>query len=137
MVGGNMSKPQVTIFTDGCAVPNPGKSGAGIVLLAKGNRKELAVPLGHGTNNTAELLAMIHALKALKCPCEVTIYTDSQITQKIAMGENQANSNIDLWLTYRTVAMEHEVKVVWIRKDSHDENKAAHRLANEAAAKSA
>src|SRR5687767_13448281 len=105
-------KPQVTIFTDGCAVPNPGKSGAGIVLLAKENRKEIAVPLGYGTNNTAELLAMIHALKALKCSCDVTIYTDSQITQKIAMGENNASSNIDLWLMYRTVATEHDVKVI-------------------------
>jgi ribonuclease HI len=130
-------KPQVTIFTDGAAVPNPGKSGAGIVLLAGENRKELAVPLGHGTNNTAELLAMIHALKALKYPCEVTIYTDSQITQKIAMGENKASSNMDLWLAYQTAAYDHDVTVIWIRKDSHDENKAAHRLANQAAAMNA
>ena len=130
-------KPQVTIYTDGCSVPNPGNSGAGIVLLAGENRKELAVPLGHGTNNTAELLAMIHALKALKCPCEVTIYTDSQITQKIAMGENQASSNMDLWLMYRTVAHDHDVKVIWIRKDSHIENMEAHRLANQAAAMNA
>lgn len=130
-------KPQVTIFTDGCAIPNPGMAGAGIVLLAGQNRKELAVPLGHGTNNTAELLAMIHALKALKCSCEVTIYTDSQITQKIAMNENKASSNIDLWLTYRTVAVEHDVTVIWIRKDSHIENMEAHRLANQAAAMNA
>ena len=130
-------KPQVTIFTDGCSVPNPGNSGAGIVLLAGENRKELAVPLGHGTNNTAELLAMIHALKALKCSCDVTIYTDSQITQKIAMGENQASSNMDLWLSYRTVASEHDVKVLWIRKDTHAENQRAHKLANEAAAMNA
>lgn len=130
-------KPIVSIYTDGAAVPNPGASGAGIVLICGKVRKELAVPLGYGTNNSAELLAIIHALDALKTSCEVTVYTDSQITQKIAMGENQASSNIDLWLAYRTKATEHDVKVVWIRKDSHEENKAAHRLANQAAAQNA
>lgn len=132
-----MSKPQVTIYTDGSALGNPGQSGAGIVLLAGEKRKELAVPLGHGTNNTAELWAMIHAVNALKTACTVTIYTDSQITQKIAMGENQASSNLDIWKEWRKAIAMHEVTVIWIRKDTHAENQRAHKLANQAAAMNA
>lgn len=123
---------QVYIWTDGAASPNPGSSGAGIVLEYNGTIKEKAIPLGNGTNNTAELQAMIEALKALKEPCFVTIYSDSQITVNCAMGIYKPSANLELWKDYKEAAKAHNVTVTWIRKDSHEYNIRAHNLANEA-----
>jgi len=123
---------RVKIWTDGAAMPNPGACGAGIVLEHKGVIKELAIALGHGTNNTAELQAMIEALKALKESCIVTIYSDSQITVNCAMGIYKPSANLELWKEYKALVKAHDVTVTWIRKDSHEYNIRAHNLANEA-----
>lgn len=128
---------QVTIYTDGCALGNPGASGAGAVLCYGEHQKELIIPLGHGTNNTAELLAVIHALESLKTPCKVDIYSDSQLTVNCANLTWQRKANRDLWTRYNEAEKPHAVTLHWIRKDSHELNQRAHMLANEAANESA
>lgn len=124
---------QVTIYTDGCAIPNPGMSGAGIVLCYGQTTKTLAVKLGEGTNNTAEVLAMVHALNALKEPCQVTIYSDSQYAVNCGVEQWSRNSNAAIWTQFDEAAKRHTVELHWIRKDSHPMNRKAHELANEAA----
>ena len=128
---------QVDIFTDGCALGNPGAIGAGIILCYGEHQKELIIKLGVGTNNIAELLAVIHALKSLKHPCEVHIYSDSQITVNCANGTYKRHANQSLWQQYDEAAKSHKVTLHWIRKDSHELNKRAHVLANEGANESA
>lgn len=123
---------QVTIYTDGCAIPNPGASGAGIVLCYGKTTKTLSVKLGEGTSNTAEVLAIVHALEALKEPCQVTIYSDSQYAVNCGNREWHRSSNIDIWKQFDLAAARHEVKLCWIRKDTHPLNMQAHELANEA-----
>jgi ribonuclease HI len=127
----------VEIYTDGCALGNPGASGAGIVMVFGEHQKELIIPLGHGTNNTAELLAVIHALEALNRPCEVNVYSDSQWVVKCGSREWQRKANMDLWKRYNDASERHIVRLHWIRKDSHTLNKRAHILANKAANNSA
>jgi ribonuclease HI len=55
----------VTIYCDGACDPNPGNAGSGIVVYRAGKLAELWYGLYHpmGTNNTAELNALYHALR--------------------------------------------------------------------------
>jgi ribonuclease HI len=123
---------KVEIYTDGAAIPNPGMSGAGIVMLYGKYLKEHSIFLGHGTNNTAEVLAIIHALNLLKEPCEVIIYSDSQYAVMCGNCDWRRSSNIDLWRQFDDASETHQVTLKWIRKDSHKLNKKAHLLANKA-----
>ncbi len=72
-----MTKPTVTIYTDGACSGNPGNGGWGAVLMYKDNTKELSGAVPDTTNNQMELLACIKALEALKQPCKVDLYSDS------------------------------------------------------------
>ena len=52
-------RPQVTIYTDGAAEPNPGPGGYGVVLLFGTYRKELSAGYRMTTNNRMEMMAAI------------------------------------------------------------------------------
>lgn len=77
-----MNKKDVTIFTDGSCLGNPGPGGYGAILIYKGRRKELAEGYALTTNNRMELLAAIVALESLKEPCDVELTTDSQYVRQ-------------------------------------------------------
>ena len=68
---------EVTIYTDGACSGNPGPGGWGAILMMGENRKEISGGLANTTNNIMELTAVIEALKMLKRPCKVNIYSDS------------------------------------------------------------
>jgi len=55
----------VTIYCDGACEPNPGNAGSGIVVYRAGNLAQLWYGLYNpmGTNNSAELNALYHALR--------------------------------------------------------------------------
>ena len=74
-----MAAPQVIVYTDGGADPNPGPGGWGVVLEHRdsGRKRELSGSHPETTNNRMELTAAIEALKTLKERCEVQIFTDS------------------------------------------------------------
>jgi ribonuclease HI len=73
----------VTIYCDGACDPNPGNAGSGIVVYRGGKLAELWYGLYHpkGTNNTAELNALYHALRMaeaeLKAGNSVEVCSDS------------------------------------------------------------
>jgi ribonuclease HI len=69
---------QVTIYTDGACLGNPGPGGYGVVLLYGPHRREISGGFLLTTNNRMEIMAVIAALEALKEPCRVTLYSDSQ-----------------------------------------------------------
>lgn len=116
------NRPQVKIYTDGACQPNPGKGGAGAVLIFGKDIKEISEPLGDSTNQRAEIEALIRALKALKKPCQVLVITDSKYVIGCAKGAWQRNSNLDLWEEYDTVAENHLVKFQWVRGHNGDEH---------------
>ncbi len=68
---------KVIIYTDGACSGNPGPGGWGSILMYKDNKKEISGGLENTTNNVMELTAVIEALKLLKFPCEVELYSDS------------------------------------------------------------
>ncbi len=67
----------VTIYTDGACSGNPGPGGWGAILMFGENMKEISGGKKDTTNNVMELTAVIEALKLLKRPCNVDLYSDS------------------------------------------------------------
>ena len=70
-------KKQITIYTDGACSGNPGPGGWGCILMYKEHRKESSGGAEDTTNNRMEITAALEALKLLKEPCRVDLYTDS------------------------------------------------------------
>ena len=69
---------EVELYTDGSCSGNPGPGGWGAILCFRGLEKELSGGERETTNNRMELTAAIRGLEALKEPCRVALYTDSQ-----------------------------------------------------------
>lgn len=137
---------QVRIYTDGACKGNPGPGGWGVVLLSGTTEKELFGGESSTTNNRMELTAVIEALTALKRPCHVTMYLDSEyvrkgITEWIAgwkargwrTAAKQPVKNIDLWQRLDVLVEHagHRIDWRWVKGHSGDPgNERADMLAN-------
>src|SRR3954447_22013568 len=140
------SMADVEIFTDGACSGNPGPGGWGAVLRYGEVEKELSGGETPTTNNRMELMAAIAGLEALKRPCRVRLYTDSQylrqgITEWLpawkARGWRTADKkpvkNVDLWQRLEAAAAPHDIEWHWVRGHSgHPENERADALARAA-----
>ncbi len=136
---------KVAIYTDGACSGNPGPGGWGVLLIFNGTEKELSGGEAETTNNRMELTAAIEALKALKRPCDVELYTDSKyvrdgitswiINWKKKGWKNAAKkpvANADLWRVLDAKTERHEIEWHWVRGHSgHPENERADALANQ------
>jgi ribonuclease HI len=137
---------QIEAYTDGACRGNPGPGGWGAILRYGDHEKELKGGEAETTNNRMELTAAIRALEALRRPCEVDLYTDSQylrlgITQWMQgwkkngwkTSGKKPVKNQDLWQALEAAAARHEVRWHWVKGHSgHPENERADALANEA-----
>jgi ribonuclease HI len=82
------------VFTDGACSHNPGPSAAAAVLVSHNHTKELSEFLGHGTNNSAELTAILRALEAIRARhLRVHVYTDSAYALGVLTQGWQAHTN--------------------------------------------
>ena len=139
-----MSRPQVTIFTDGACKGNPGPGGWGAILMSNGHEKELYGYEPQTTNNRMEMMGAIAALEALKKPCDVSMNVDSQyvlqgMTEWIrgwkARGWKTADKkpvkNDDLWKRLDAACAPHKIKWTWVKGHAgHEFNERADQLAN-------
>ena len=132
---------QVTLYTDGSCLGNPGPGGYAAVLhcngrfgkLSAGRTKEITGSANHTTNNRMELQAVIAGLQALKRRCQVTVVTDSQYVATI-LTNGRAKANLDLVQQLRQLARQHDITVQQVRGHSgHEMNERCDRLANAAA----
>ena len=136
----------VQIYTDGACKGNPGPGGWGVLLLSSGTEKEIYGGEAATTNNRMELMAVIEALTALKRPCTVTLYLDSEyvrkgITEWISgwkargwrTAAKQPVKNVDLWQRLDALVSGggHQIDWRWVKGHSGDPgNERADQLAN-------
>ena len=122
---------QVIVYTDGACSGNPGPGGWGAILRYGGVEKELSGYNRETTNNRMELTAAIKGLEALKEPCRVVLYTDSQYLSKaINQGCNKNDwkksdkkpvLNVELWKRLDSQLTRHVVTIHWVK--GHAQNK--------------
>ena len=138
--------PLVHIYTDGACSRNPGPGGWAAILISGAHRKELSGGEARTTNNRMELMAAISALEALKKPCEVDLYTDSQYVRQGITGwihgwkkngwrtaAREPVKNHDLWQRLDNAQAGHQVRWHWVRGHAgHTENERADALARAA-----
>lgn len=136
----------ITIYTDGACKGNPGPGGWGALLMGGDTEKELMGGELATTNNRMELTAVIEALNALKRPCKVILYLDSEYVRKgitewihgwKARGwktaAKQPVKNVDLWQKLDAVVAGagHQIDWRWVKGHAGDPgNERADALAN-------
>ena len=143
----------VDIFTDGSSRGNPGPGGYGSILRfvdrnGRVHEKELSQGFRCTTNNRMELLGVIKALEALKSPCDITLYSDSQYVVNafnqhwvdgwLKRGWKNAKKepvkNPDLWKRLLAAKEPHQMAFVWVKGHAgHPENERCDALATAAA----
>ncbi len=136
---------QVTVYTDGACRGNPGPGGWGALLSCNGRSRQLKGGEAPTTNNRMELMAAISALEALREPCAVVLYTDSNyvrqgITEWLPgwkrrgwrTADKKPVKNQDLWQRLDEAAARHRIDWHWVKGHAGDPgNEAADALANE------
>ncbi len=144
-----MSKT-INLYSDGSCLGNPGRGGYGVILeyKAKDYTKELSQGYTLTTNNRMEILGVIIGLRAIKEPCNVEIFTDSQyvinaikkqwLTNWQKNGWKTANKkdvkNKDLWEELYIELQKHKINFNWIKGHSgHPMNERCDELAKLAA----
>lgn len=87
----------IQVWTDGACTGNPGPAGLGAVIIDGKERRELSEYLGEGTNNIAELMAILRGLQEVKDRSRaVYVYTDSQYSIGLCTKPWKAKANIEL-----------------------------------------
>lgn len=113
----------VSIWTDGSGTVADLPAGWAAVLVSGERRKELSGHMPRGTNNQAELSAVIGALAALKGTGHtITLYSDSQYVLGHVAGRAKVKANRDLVERLRKLAAKHTIKGVWVRGHNGDSN---------------
>jgi len=125
---------KVTIYTDGACSGNPGPGGWGAVLMYGDKKKELSGGEPSTTNNRMELFSVISALEALREPCRVMLYTDSQyVANAINMGwltswqqkgwkrKGGEVKNPDLWVRLLPLLEINDVTFEWVKGHADNE----------------
>lgn len=138
----------VIIATDGGSRGNGDVNavgGYGAILIYGEHRKEISEGFIGVTNNQMELLSVIKALKCLKFPCNVELYSDSKYVCD-AINKNWLNSwaskgwvksdrkevaNKELWQELLPLLEYHNVTFNWVKgHNGHPLNERCDELAN-------
>ena len=138
-------KPDLKIYTDGACWGNPGPGGWAAILISRGHRKEISGAEPQTTNNRMEITAALEALKALKQPSVVHLFTDSSYLVNAATAwlpgwkargwrrKDGVLLNADLWQELDRVMAEHQISWEWVKGHAGNRyNERADELANEA-----
>lgn len=124
-------KNNVTIYTDGACIRNPGPGGAAFIIRSGDLIKKGAFNMGEETtNNKCEMMAAIKALEALpEDGCTVHLHSDSKymlsgFTEgyikkwvsngwKTAKGDNVKNQ--DFWQRLNELNKKHNINWIWVK----------------------
>jgi ribonuclease HI len=87
----------IIVYADGACSGNPGPAGIGVVIQDGGVRRELSQFLGEGTNNIAELTAVLEAAHAITDhERPVRFHTDSKYAIGLLSLGWKAKANTEL-----------------------------------------
>ena len=132
----------VKLFSDGSCLGNPGAGGWAYILQYGDALKKASGAEAMTTNNQMELTAAIMGLSALKQPCRVELFTDSEYVVKAinswlakwVVTDFKGKKNADLWRRYLAVAAPHEIKASWVKGHAgHPQNEECDAMARAAA----
>jgi ribonuclease HI len=137
---------KVLIHSDGSCHGNPGPGGWAATLSYGHHSREISGGALATTNNRMELQAAIEALAALKEPCEVEFFTDSEYvkngvttwlpkwrTNGWRTKSRKPVKNEELWRALDVATSRHRVNWNWLKGHAgHDNNERCDQLANEA-----
>ncbi len=137
--------PEIDLYSDGGAEPNPGKGGFGVVMCYKGIKREFSQGYELTTNNRMELMGVVYGLERLKTKSIVNVFTDSRyVIDGIEKGwaerwksknwyrtKTEKAINCDLWDRLLTLISAHQkVTFNWIKGHAgHLENERCDELA--------
>jgi ribonuclease HI len=103
----NVPANAIHVWTDGGANPNPGPAGIGVVIVDGGKHHELSEFLGHGTNQIAELTAILRGLQEIKDRARpVVVYSDSAYSIGLLTQPWKAKANVELVAKLRALCRE-------------------------------
>jgi ribonuclease HI len=143
--------PQITIYTDGACLGNPGPGGYGTIIVSELGSTELSSGYRLTTNNRMEMMAVIKGLEILDCKSIITICSDSKyVIDALDKGwarrwklngwmRNKKDKaiNPDLWDQLLQLCSKHIINFVWIKGHSgHIQNERCDQLAVTAAKQS-
>ena len=97
----------VIAYTDGACSGNPGPAGLGVVVLDGDRCIERYEYLGHGTNNIAELTAVLRALEEIDPARSSAIHTDSKYSIGVLQKGWKAKANKELIAELRATLQKH------------------------------
>ena len=87
----------IQVWTDGACTGNPGPAGLGVVVIDGSERAELSEYLGEGTNNIAELMAILRGLQHVKDRSKpVVVYSDSAYSIGLLTKAWKPKKNVEL-----------------------------------------
>ncbi len=131
-----MSRPVLSVYTDGAARGNPGHAGMGIVVLDEAGNTvdEWNGYLGQCTNNVAEYSALLSAVERVGAmnPAEVSFHLDSELVVKQLNREYRVKDEKMKLLYARVLDALKKIPVYRFRHVARSLNGRADRLANEA-----
>jgi ribonuclease HI len=125
----------IIAYTDGACSGNPGPAGIGVVLVCGDKRREISTYLGEGTNNIAELTAILAALEAIKDrKRNIRVITDSSYALGGLTKNWKVKANVELILRMRALLAEFsQLQFEWVKGHAgHVENERCDELAREA-----
>lgn len=137
----------IKIYTDGACSNNPGFGSYCAIIIDDNNKEEVIVGCeSFTTNNRMELKAVVEAIKKIKTPSEIKVFTDSQY---VVYGFTQGRifrwvknnwktttkcevKNRDLWIELLKLYNTHKIDFIWIKGHANDEyNEKCDKIAKE------
>ena len=125
-----------SIYADGACSGKPGPGGWGAILRYRDTEKELSGGAASTTNNRMELTAVIEALRLLREPCIVELYSDSKyVIDALSKGwargwkargwvksDKKPALNPDLWEQLLALTEVHQVRCHWVKGHAENEH---------------
>ncbi|MDC3957209.1 ribonuclease HI [Polyangium jinanense] len=110
-----LAEGQLVAYADGACTGNPGPAGLGVVVVDGDRRIEISEYLGNGTNNIAELTAILRAVGAVEDTGKpLLVRTDSQYAIGVLQKGWKAKANTDLVAEVKDVLKRNKTRLEYV-----------------------